>query len=72
VRRAFDVADQVDKGAGRQRGLDPEHLGERLRRLRVGRCFPGQVYEVTAPTWLYQIAYEWAAMSKALVIKRGC
>jgi hypothetical protein len=45
-------------------------------RLRVERCFPGEVYVVTAPirtiTWPYQIAYEWAALAKALVIQRGC
>ena len=45
-------------------------------RLRVERCFPGQVYVVTAPirlsTWPYQIAYEWAALVKALVFQRGC
>jgi hypothetical protein len=45
-------------------------------RLRVERCFAGEVYVVTAPirpaTWPYQIAYEWAALAKALVIQRGC
>jgi hypothetical protein len=45
-------------------------------RLRVQRCFPGQVYVVTAPirasTWPYQIAYEWAALVKALVVQRAC
>ena len=45
-------------------------------RLRVERCFAGQVYGVTAPirpsAWPYEIAYEWAAMVKALVIQRGC
>jgi hypothetical protein len=45
-------------------------------RLRVERCFPGQVYVVTAPIrlgiWPYQIAYEWAALIKALFIQRGC
>jgi hypothetical protein len=45
-------------------------------RLRVKRCFPGQVYVVTAPIrasiWPYQIAYEWAALVKALVVERGC
>jgi hypothetical protein len=45
-------------------------------RLRMERCFPGQVYLVTAPirlsTWPYQIAYEWAALIKALVVQRGC
>jgi hypothetical protein len=45
-------------------------------RLRVERCFAGQVYVVTAPirlsTWPYQIAYEWGALVKALVVQRGC
>lgn len=45
-------------------------------RLRVERCFAGQVYVVTAPirpsAWPYEIAYEWAALVKALVIQRGC
>ena len=45
-------------------------------RLRIERCFPGQVYIVTAPiklsTWPYQISYEWAALVKALVFQRGC
>jgi hypothetical protein len=45
-------------------------------RLRVERCFAGQVYLVTAPltrsSWPYQIAYQWAALVKALVIQRGC
>jgi uncharacterized SAM-binding protein YcdF (DUF218 family) len=45
-------------------------------RLRMERCFPGQVYVVTAPirasTWPYQIAYEWAALAKALFVERGC
>lgn len=45
-------------------------------RLRVERCFPGQVYVVTAPirlnTWPYRIAYEWTALAKALVIQRDC
>jgi hypothetical protein len=45
-------------------------------RLRVERCFPGQVYVVTAPiglsAWPYQIVYEWAALVKALAIQRAC
>jgi hypothetical protein len=45
-------------------------------RLRVERCFPGQVYVVTAPIrlsmWPYQIAYEWGALIKALLIQRHC
>ena len=45
-------------------------------RLRLERCFAGHVYVVTAPirlsTWPYQIAYEWAALVKALFVQRGC
>jgi len=45
-------------------------------RLRVERCFPGPVYVVTRPvaltSWPYEIAYEWGAMIKALVLQRGC
>jgi uncharacterized SAM-binding protein YcdF (DUF218 family) len=45
-------------------------------RLRVGRCFPGQVYAVTAPLpasqWPYEIAYEWGATVKALFLQRNC
>jgi hypothetical protein len=45
-------------------------------RLRVERCFAGPVYVVTAtmawPAWPYEIAYEWAAMVKALVFQRSC
>jgi len=45
-------------------------------RLRLERCFAGHVYVVTAPirlsVWPYQIAYEWAALAKALFIQRGC
>lgn len=45
-------------------------------RLRVERCFAGHVYVVTTPvtlsSWPYQIAYEWGALVKAVVIQRGC
>lgn len=45
-------------------------------RLRVARCFAGQVYVATAPltrsTWPYQITYEWGALFKALVIQPTC
>ena len=44
-------------------------------RLRVERCFSGPVYVVTASlpwsAWPYEIAYEWAALAKAL-IQRSC
>jgi hypothetical protein len=45
-------------------------------RLRVERCFAGQVYVMTAPvrlrTWPYEITYEWGALVKALVLQRSC
>ena len=45
-------------------------------RLRTERCFGGPVYVVTTPirlvSWPYQIAYEWAALVKALTVQRGC
>ena len=45
-------------------------------RMRMERCFAGPVYVVTTPialtSWPYQIAYEWGAIVKALVIQRGC
>ena len=45
-------------------------------RLRVERCFTGPVYVVTAPLspwkWPYEIAYEWAALIKALVFQPSC
>jgi len=45
-------------------------------RLRLERCFAGPVYVVTAPlslwAWPYQIAYEWGATAKALILQRSC
>ena len=47
-------------------------------RLRIGRCFGGRVYAVTAPpapsqtNWPYQIAYKWGALMKALLLQRSC
>ena len=47
-------------------------------RLRLERCFAGPVYVVTVSidphqtTWPYEIAYEWGALAKALVLQRGC
>jgi hypothetical protein len=45
-------------------------------RLRMKRCFSGQVYVMTAPIpwhmWPYQLAYEWGATVKALVFNRSC
>jgi hypothetical protein len=45
-------------------------------RLRIERCFMGPVYVVTSPigltSWPYEIAYEWGALVKALIVQRGC
>ncbi|OHV30692.1 hypothetical protein CC117_05840 [Parafrankia colletiae] len=45
-------------------------------RLRLARCYPGQVLMSPVPPprlmWPYMIAYEWAAMGKALVVQREC
>jgi len=45
-------------------------------RLRVGRCFPGSTYVVTAPLpayeWPYEVAYEWGATLKALFLQQRC
>jgi uncharacterized SAM-binding protein YcdF (DUF218 family) len=45
-------------------------------RLRVSRCFGGRIYVVTVPQpwydWPYQLAYEWAALVKAVAIQRAC
>ena len=45
-------------------------------RIRMGRCFSGPVYVVTASLPLsnvpYQVAYEWGALFKSLVLQRGC
>ena len=46
-------------------------------RLRIERCFAGtlEIVGVDPPSveqWVYEIAYEWAATTKALTIQRGC
>jgi uncharacterized SAM-binding protein YcdF (DUF218 family) len=46
-------------------------------RLRIGRCYSGQVLEAAySPQgigqWLMQFAYEWGAMFKAVVLQPGC
>jgi uncharacterized SAM-binding protein YcdF (DUF218 family) len=46
-------------------------------RLRVGRCYHGQIL-VTAVSpggpaqWIQALAYEWGALFKALVLQRSC
>lgn len=45
-------------------------------RLRLERCFSGQVYVMTSGLplrlWPYQVAYEWGATIKALAFQRSC
>jgi uncharacterized SAM-binding protein YcdF (DUF218 family) len=45
-------------------------------RIRFERCYDGGLYVVTTPLpasrWPYQIAYQWAATAKALVLQRSC
>jgi uncharacterized SAM-binding protein YcdF (DUF218 family) len=45
-------------------------------RIVVGRCFSGSIYVMTGSLplgkWPYQIAYEWGALFKALVLRRSC
>ena len=45
-------------------------------RLRVSQCFPGKVYNATAPLrwhdWFRQIPYQWVASVKALTVERTC
>ena len=45
-------------------------------KLRVSRCFGGEVYNVTAHLpflmWFRQIPYQWFASAKALTFERGC
>jgi hypothetical protein len=45
-------------------------------RLRIERCFAGPVYVVTTPialtSWPFEIAYEWGALARALVVQRRC
>jgi hypothetical protein len=45
-------------------------------RLRIERCFAGPVYVVATPialrSWAYEIAYEWGAMIKAVLVQRNC
>jgi hypothetical protein len=52
----------------------PDHAWR--AKLRVERCFPGQVYVATSPLpkwdWLRQIPYQWAATVKAELFQRDC
>jgi hypothetical protein len=45
-------------------------------RIMAGRCFGGPIYVITGSLplghWPYQIAYEWGALFKALVLNRSC
>jgi uncharacterized SAM-binding protein YcdF (DUF218 family) len=52
----------------------PDHAWR--ARLRVERCFPGQVYVETSPlpklAWFRQIPYQWVATVKAEIFQRDC
>jgi hypothetical protein len=52
----------------------PDHAWR--AKLRVERCFPGQVYVQTSPLpkwhWIRQIPYQWAATIKAELFQREC
>ena len=45
-------------------------------RILMGRCFSGPIYVMTGSlplgSWPYQIAYQWGALFKALVLYRSC
>jgi hypothetical protein len=46
-------------------------------RLRIGRCYSGQILEVGVPepgfwAWMRSIVYEWGAMLKAIVLQPSC
>jgi hypothetical protein len=45
-------------------------------RILMGRCFDGSIYAVTVSlpwsNWPYQLAYQWGALFKALVLYRSC
>lgn len=45
-------------------------------RLMMGRCFGGPIYVIAGAlplrSWPYQLAYEWAALFKALALYRSC
>jgi uncharacterized SAM-binding protein YcdF (DUF218 family) len=46
-------------------------------RIRFTRCYSGTLLFVPANpvglrSWIYNIAYEWGALAKALVVQRGC
>jgi hypothetical protein len=42
----------------------------------MSRCFPGSIYVAATPPatadWPYEIAYEWGATLKALLLERSC
>jgi uncharacterized SAM-binding protein YcdF (DUF218 family) len=52
----------------------PDHAWR--ARLRVMRCFPGDVYVSTTPlpawAWAWEIPYQWGATAKALLFQRDC
>ena len=46
-------------------------------RIRFDRCYQGSILMVPADpggllNWVYTVVYEWGALSKALLLQRGC
>jgi hypothetical protein len=45
-------------------------------RIVMGRCFDGRIYVVAGSlplgSWPYQLAYEWGALFKAMILYRRC
>ena len=54
----------------------PDRAQSVRARLLMGRCFAGSVTVVPAPgkssQLLYEVAYEWGALGKALLLDRHC
>lgn len=77
------TAGEVEFAARYARGRGWHHLivipgrPQSIRaRLLLGRCFSGSVTVVTAPAKIsqlpYEVAYEWGALGKALLVNRHC
>jgi hypothetical protein len=56
--------------------LVPSRTQDTRARIIVERCFAGSTYVVTAPlprvSWPYEIAYQWGALVKTLILDWSC
>jgi uncharacterized SAM-binding protein YcdF (DUF218 family) len=85
----FKANPQTTQGEARSIEADAKRLGwKRIivvmpttqasrARLRIGRCYSGQLLEVayspgSIGDWLAEFAYEWGAMVKAVVLQPSC